>query len=231
MDSRRPPHHENGFTLLEVLAALVLASLILVSLNLAMTAIGKGVDRTRASLGRQALVAGVIDVFGRDVARIAKIRRPGSDRFTGYVFEGRADSLIYPLREESGLASPGLYLVRLSIRDEGGQTQLVRERAPLGLGARNEGIQQWLDPVVLLSGPYSIAFAYRAQRSGARDWSDNWVASQTMPEQIRLTIADAGSGGLVVPGFVQPLRVDAALDCVVNPTPPCGAVPAAEATQ
>ena len=42
---------ESGFTLIEVLAALVLSSLVLVSLNMAMGAVGKGVDHTRRSIG------------------------------------------------------------------------------------------------------------------------------------------------------------------------------------
>jgi hypothetical protein len=208
--------------LLEVLAALALASLILVSLNLAMRSIGMGVDRTRQSLSQQQAIAAAVELFGRDVARIAKIRRPGGEDFEGYVFDGQPNEMVYVLREERGITAPELYLVRLSLRDSNGVGELVRERAPLPFGGAGLGAPEWRDPVVLLSGPYDIGFAYRAQRSGIREWSSRWSVARQMPEQIRLTIADAGTGELRVPGFVQSLAIDAEADCVTETKPPCG---------
>lgn len=212
---------QSGFTLLEVLAGLVLASLILVSLNLAMAAVGKGVDRTRKSLGQQAGIATAIDIFGRDVARIAKIRRGEGEAFGGYLFAGHPDEVIYPVREDAGVPAPALYLVRLSLRDEKGQRVLVRERSPLLLGGKADA-PRWRDAVVLLSGPYDVAFAYRAQRSGRRDWSGSWQADDAMPEQIRLTIEDTATGRLRVPGFVQSLAIDSELECVTHSEQRCG---------
>lgn len=231
MKTPRPSRREAGFTLIEVLAGLVLASLILVSLNMAMSAVGKGTDHTRRSLGEQAELGAAVDVFGRDVARIAKIRRaakPGD--FAGYVFDGRSDAIVYPLREEAGLEDPGLYLVRLSVQRKNGQTSLLRERAPLP--ARDEGaLPQWRDPVELLTGPYDIAFAYRAQRSGVRDWNSSWQAAEAMPEQIRLTITNRATGRLRVPGFVQSLAVDSEVDCAGNREARCGTAVPEGATQ
>lgn len=230
MMRRKRASREDGFTLIEVLAALVLASLILVSLNMAMSAVGKGSDRTRRSLGEQSEIGAAVDVFGRDVARIAKIRAPAApEQFAGYVFDGKSDSIVYPLREEAALPQPGLYLVRLSVRHQDGATVLLRERAPLP--ARGDtSLPRWRDPVVLLSGPYDIAFAYRAQRSGARAWTDGWTATEAMPEQIRLTVTNTATRRLRVPGFVQSLAVDSEVDCAGNHEQRCG-TPEKEATQ
>lgn len=211
-----------GFTLIEVLAALVLASLVLVSLNMAMTAVGKGSDHTRRSLGEQSELGAAVDVFGRDVARISKIRRPAKPGdFAGYVFDGRPDAIIYPLREEEGLTAPGLYLVRLSVKRKDGISTLLRERAPLP-AAETTTLPKWRDPVVLLAGPYDIAFAYRAQRTGQREWTGSWQATETMPEQIRLTVTNRDTGRLRVPGFVQSLAIDSEVDCAGNLEARCG---------
>ena len=67
--------------------------------------------------------------------------------------------------------------------------------------------------MVLLEGPFDIAFAYRAQRSGARAWADGWSGAEAMPEQVRLTIADTGTDRLRIPVLVQSLQVDAEVDC------------------
>lgn len=214
---------QSGFTLLEMLAALVLASMILVSLNMAMTAVGKGVDRTRRSLGEQAEIMAAVDIFGRDVARIAKIRRGSSpERFDGYLFEGRSDEMIYPLREREGLAAPGLYLVRLSVEGDPGRRELIRERAPIPAGTTAMDLPSWTDRVVLLSGDFTLAFAYRAQRSGQRDWNAGWSSADTMPEQVRLTITDGASGQLRVPGFVQSLSADTEVECTGRGWKRCG---------
>lgn len=218
----RPSHREAGFTLIEVLAGLVLASLILVSLNMAMTAVGKGTDHTRRSLGEQSELGSAVDIFGRDVSRIAKIRRPVKPGdFAGYIFDGRSDAIVYPLREGEALTAPGLYLVRLSVQQKDGKTTLLRERAPLPKAGTAE-LPKWGDAVDLLSGPYDIAFAYRAQRSGQRDWNDSWQAAEAMPEQIRLTITNRATGRLRVPGFVQSLAIDSEVECAGNQEERCG---------
>lgn len=230
MKRRRTSQRESGFTLVEVLAGLVLASLILVSLNMAMSAVGKGADRTRQRLGEQAEIGAAVDIFGRDVARIAKIRRPAAPgEFTGYVFDGGREAMVYPLREQEALSEPGLFLVRLSVQHKDGQATLLRERAPLP-ARDDDSLPAWRDPVVLLQGPYDIAFAYRAQRSGQREWSNGWKASEAMPEQIRLTVTNTATDRLRVPGFVQSLAIDSEVECAGNRESRCGTAEK-EATQ
>jgi general secretion pathway protein J len=204
---------ESGFTLIEVLAALALASLILVSLNLAMNAITRGVSKTRDSLGTQSALAAAAGIFAQDVARIAKIRRGETDG-QGYLFEGSARQMTYPLSEREGLTTGGLYLVRLRVTSDKGSAKLVRERAPIPAGEEPDLSPTWGDAVVLLEGPFDIAFAYRAQRSGARAWVDGWSGAEAMPEQVRLTISGAGTDRLRIPVLVQSLQVNAEVECV-----------------
>jgi general secretion pathway protein J len=226
MSSAAPPRSigrasEAGFTLIEVLAALALASLILVSLNLAMNAVTRGVSKTRDSLGTQSALIAATGIFAQDVARIAKIRKGEKDA-EGYLFEGSGRQMIYPLSEREGLDRGGLYVVKLRVRQAQGNTQLIRERAPLSPGEAPDIPAKWADPVVLLEGPYDIAFAYRAQRSGARAWTDGWSGAEAMPEQVRLTITDRGTDRLRIPVLVQSLQVDTEVDCA-SPAAGCGA--------
>lgn len=223
MTAARPnssPNREAGFTLIEVLAALALASIVLVSLNLAMNAIERGVARTQASLGRQSALTAATDIFAQDVARIAKIRRGEKDA-QDYLFEGSARQMIYPLAEREGLTTGGLYLVRLRVRTAKGISQLIRERAPLPAGETPRTDVTWEDAVVLLDGPYDITFAYRAQRSGARGWADSWGGAEAMPEQVRLTIGEPGTDRVRIPVMVQSLRIDTEVDCA-SPAAGCG---------
>lgn len=212
---------EAGFTLIEVLAALALTSLILVSLNLAMGAVERGVTRTRDSLGGQSALTAATGIFAGDVARIAKIRRGGKAE-DGYLFAGSARQMIYPLAEREGLTTGGLFLVRLRVAPGRTGSQLIRERAPLAAGEPAGIDVKWGDAVVLLDAPYDMSFAYRAQRSGARGWADSWSGTEAMPQQVRLTIAEPGTGRLRIPVLVQSLEIDTEVDCAA-PADGCGA--------
>lgn len=217
-----------GFTLFEVLAALALASLIFVVLNLAMTTIERSVAASRTSLGNQDALETAARIFTRDVARIAVIRRPGTGA-PGFLFEGTARQMIYPLPETEGVSRGGLYWVRLRIVTRQGVTQLIRDRAPLPPGGDLRLPGTWDDEVVLLEGRFDIAFSYRAQRSGSRAWADGWTGAEAMPQQVKLTIAEPGTGQLRIPVLVQSLLIDAEAQCAAAAADCDGEMPKSEA--
>jgi prepilin-type N-terminal cleavage/methylation domain-containing protein len=214
---------QRGFTLVEVLAALAIASLILVSLNLASASVRQGVDRTRESLGNQAQLSAALGLFRRDVSGIVKLRLEDGS----YLFEGAATELTYPVSERRGASSGGLYLVRLRVLETEAGAQLVRDRAPL-LPGQKPAASSWSDEVVLLEGPFDVSFAFRAPRSGERNWEESWSATKAMPEQIRLTITDRATGRLRIPVAVQPLLIDAEIQCAAAED--CGLAPTGATT-
>lgn len=199
---------QRGFTLVEVLAALAIASLILVSLNLASASIRQGVDGTRESLGGQAHLSAALGIFRRDVSGIVKLRLEDGS----YVFEGSSRELIYAVSERRGLSSGGLYLVRLRVLEDEAGARLVRDRALLPPGQKPTA-SNWSDEVALIEGPFDVSFAFRAPRSGERNWQEIWSAPKAMPEQIRLMITDRATGRLRIPVAVQPLHIDAEIQC------------------
>jgi general secretion pathway protein J len=209
-----PIDGQNGFTLVEVLAALAITSLILVSLNLASSGVRQSVERTHRSLADQAALSAAVGIFQRDVQRIVKLRRASGA--SGFLFEGNARQVIYPVAGQRGASQGGLYLVRLAARDVQGGMQLVRERMPMLPGEIAGERQSWNDAVVLLEGPFELGFAYRAPQTGDRAWRDSWSAAAAMPEQIRLTIEDRATGRLRVPVIVQPLQVDGEPECAAD---------------
>lgn len=195
---------QRGFTLVEVLAALAIASLVMVSLNLAAGTVRRGVEAARETLGAQASLSTAIGIFRRDVSAIAKLLQKDDT----YLFDGSTRQMIYALNEERG----GLYRVRLRVVETGEGLQLIRDRAPILPGGMTT-VSAWTDEVVLLEGSFDVSFAYRAQRSGGRGWQESWSGARAMPEQIRLTIGDRATGRLRVPVIVQPLLVDAEVQC------------------
>jgi prepilin-type N-terminal cleavage/methylation domain-containing protein len=202
-----------GFTLVEVLAALSLTVLIFVFLNLAMTAVGRGIEKSQVSLGNGAALSSAAEIFSADVARIAKIRRKSNEKAQGYLFGGEPTQMVYPVAEGETSGRAGLYLVRLRVAEVQNRAQLVRERVLLVPGEPLASGDAWGDVVVLLSGDYDIDFAYRAQRSSERGWSKDWSGQKGMPEEISLTVTDRKTGRLAIPVLVQPLLVDGEVEC------------------
>ena len=97
---------EAGFTLVEVLAGLALASLIFLGLNLAMDAVRSGVDGVRGSLGRQAELSSAAAIFSEDAARIVPVPL-NAEAGTRYLFSGAEREMTYPVFETRGVTRGG----------------------------------------------------------------------------------------------------------------------------
>jgi prepilin-type N-terminal cleavage/methylation domain-containing protein len=198
-----------GFTLVEIIVGLLVSSLILLSLNFAMTEINRSSIQTQASIGRQTSFATALKVIGDDLSRIERVPDEPVEP-TRFEFLGRASEIRYVLAERPSNNRTGLYWVRLFVRDGASGGELVRERAPYVRGANSI---EWRDEVVLLSGRFAAQFAYRAVSSGFRGWSPQWQAANLLPEQIKLEVTDLDTGRLRVPVFVQTLKIDAETTC------------------
>jgi len=72
--AERPHRRRHGFTLVEVLCALTVLSLILVALNSAWTATLRGISRVRAEGQCQRKVTGLADLLSSDFAGIRRIK-------------------------------------------------------------------------------------------------------------------------------------------------------------
>jgi prepilin-type N-terminal cleavage/methylation domain-containing protein len=201
---------ENGFTLIEILVGLLISSLIMAGLGLAMKAINTGFTQETGFIGRHNALAAGLHVIGGDISRIERaIDNP--DTPASFLFAGAPGEMIYVLAERPGNNRAGLYWVRLLVRKIAGGSELVRMRAPFVAGTQ---ASDWRDEVVLLRGELSIAMSYRSPRGGLRDWVGSWQARNMLPEQIKIEIGDLKTGRLLVPVFVQTLKIGAEAYCV-----------------
>lgn len=203
---------ESGFTLLEVLVGLLISALILVAASMAMKTINLSYDRTTQSLGRQSVLESGLDIVAGDLSRLERAF-DNAAKPTRFLFSGRAGEMIYVLAERPGNNSGGIYWVRLQVRNSAAGNDLVRERAAMQLGDSDPGQAKWVDAVTLLSGDYTIAFAYRSTRAGLRDWADTWQAGNMLPDQVKVQVTDIATGRLRLPVMVQTLKLDAERNC------------------
>jgi prepilin-type N-terminal cleavage/methylation domain-containing protein len=220
----------DGFTLIEALAALAIASVIIMASaalvhNVALffdrgTRGVSDAERLMLAVGRLAGDFGSARFVGRRTedgsaaafaAEQASSERPASVVFVG---AGRADL--------GGRADDDL--ISLKIEEDGEIRRLVRRRAAWpGSRVRFEDVSLQ-DPVVLIEGRLDISFVFgRVMPDGALAWYANWVGERALPRYVRLVLRDRATGAdlLGEADFVVRAnapaacgRADAALGCL-----------------
>ena len=212
MDDKSRASAEAGFTLLEILVGLLISAMVLVAASLAMKTINMSYDRTTLALGRQSQLATGLGIFAEDVSRIERaFDNPAKP--LQFLFSGKAKELIYVLAERPGNNPGGIYWVRLVVRGDSKGEELVRERAPMVLGAADFTSVKWSDAVTLLRGGFIINLSYRSTRASLRNWASSWEAHNMLPDQIKIELTDIATGRLRVPVLVQTLKQEAEANC------------------
>ncbi len=211
---------EHGFTLLEILIGLTVSALILVGLNQSMLIINRGFDQAAASIGRQSSIASGLYIVSGDITRIQR-RVDSQDSPHAFMFSGSESEIIFLLEERPESREGGVFWIRLYARSTAEGQELIRGRKPFAGEKTIPPSDEWQDETALMRVDAGITFAYRATRSGNRNWQSGWSTPNQMPDQIRISITDKKTGRLRVPPFVQTLQQTVEAGCVVPTAPGC----------
>ena len=206
------PEHEAGFTLIEMLVALILMVGILAALT-TVTAQwlpnwNRGfshVQRTQLlGLGLERLVA---DLSAAEfVTANLRAKKP--------LFDGD-EFAVYFVRSAIGPnTQPGLEVVRISrISDDRG-VAIIRAHAPFVALPENttlRSLANFSDPVVLVRTPYQATFSY----AGAdRTWQNSWHDAEQLPAAIRVLVRDAATQRTLAVSTAILLHVNASAECI-----------------
>jgi len=230
MQTRRVHAGCDGFTLVEALAALAIASVIIMASAALVHNVALFFDRgTRGVSEAEGLMLAVgrlASDFGSarfgwrrtedGVAAAFAAEQAGSERPASVVFVGAG-------RAASGARADD-DLISLRIEEDGEVRRLVRRRATWpGPRARFEDVTLQ-DPVVLIEGRLDISFVFgRVTPDGALAWYASWVGERALPRYVRLILRDRVTGAdlLGEADFVVHAdapaacgRADAALACL-----------------
>jgi prepilin-type N-terminal cleavage/methylation domain-containing protein len=220
----------DGFTLVEVLAALAIASVIIIASAALVHNVALFFDRgTRGVSEAEGLMLAVGRLAGDfgsarfnwrrtedGVAATFTAEQAGSERPASVVFVGAG-------RAASGARADD-DLISLRIEEDGEVQRLVRRRATWpGPRARFEDVTLQ-DPIVLIEGRLDISFVFaRITPDGALAWYASWIGERALPRYVRLILRDRSTGAdlLGEADFVvhadAPVacgRADAALACL-----------------
>jgi general secretion pathway protein J len=188
------PATSRGFTLVEILVALMLLSLVMLGLSAALRGFAQTESRIDSRITRGE-TARALDGFLREILGwVSSIRLPGQDGAKPRVaLVGRQHELMWlgimPARHGVG----GLFFLRLGVEPREKGPALVLRYVPLR--GKAEGMPDWAaaEAIELADEVENVQFQYLGD---AKDgWLSEWSAREKLPTHVRLSVQ--GLGGVL----------------------------------
>jgi prepilin-type N-terminal cleavage/methylation domain-containing protein len=208
-----------GFTLVEVLAALAIASVIIIACAALIRNIAVYFDRgTRGATEAERLILAVGRLAGDFGSARFVPRRTANGTAIAFAAEqessGRPASVVFVGAGGVASSSSDDELVNLTIERDGDLQRLVRRRATWPGGrARFEDVTP-KDPVVLIEGKLDMSFEFgRPAPDGGAVWSSSWAGELVLPRYVRLILRDRETGTDLLGDATFVVRADAPPAC------------------
>lgn len=214
---------EAGFSVVEMLVALVLTGLVLSALGLVTGLWLPSWQRGFSQVSQAEVLALAMDRMADDLA--AALFVPAHDKSRKPLFEGTGGAVLFVRTALGPNALPGLEIVRLEATDDG----LVRSVAAYARRAEAAGLPPFEPPVAVLDGRYRVSFSY-AGRDGR--WLDGWRNAISLPRAIRVVLREVRTGRVLHLSSAVVVRAELPARCVTwGRGPPCVPISTVEPAQ
>lgn len=204
---RRPLADEAGFTLVEVLVATLLMTVILAALATVTAQWMPNWSRGMARVQRAERLALGLDRTVADLAVAEMVPINGDARVP--LFEGAELAVTFVRTAVGPNIRPGLEIVRLVEKADSQGLALVRERAPFVPMPRDAQIR-FTDQVVLVRSPFRVTFSYAGPD---QVWQPEWRGQMQLPEEIRIAVRDGATGQVLGMSSATVVHADAWAEC------------------
>jgi general secretion pathway protein J len=205
---RRRRAGEAGFTLIEVLMATLLMTVILGALATVTSQWLPNWNRGMARVQRAERLAMGLDRIVADLA-VAEMMPVNGDAKTP-LFEGSELAVTFLRTAVGPNARPGLEIIRLIEKADSQGLAMVRERAPFAPMPTDAQIR-FADQVVLIRSPLRVTFSYAGP---SHVWQPDWRGQTDLPDMIRVTVRDSATGQVLAVSRAATVHVNAPAECV-----------------
>jgi len=185
---------EGGFTLIEVVLAMVLLGTMMLLLYAGINFSLRSWNAGDAN-GRRVADARIADNFlRREVGELYPMRWQDPNVLR-YAFDGQQHELRFVSSRRAGVSAGGLSVVSIAA-EQGTQPRtfdLVMRRAQASGDVNDFTPLEHAEPSVLLAGIDSVDFAYFGAANDFSDpeWVDEWKYPGRMPQLVRMTVHSA----------------------------------------
>lgn len=197
-----------GFSLMEVLAALALLSLVLLGVYSGISTASRIVRSGDQAIERMDEIRSAQGFLRSELAQALAVPFDETDDGEPIVFFGTSRTLRYVAPMPGYLSKLGPQLQTVALVDDGRQS--LRLEVTLALLPPDGGAPQPIgEPQVLLRGIRKGSISYRGMDDQNRpgDWQDSWDDGRRTPSLVRIELEVGGN--VVFPTLVAPIRIDA----------------------
>ncbi len=207
MSARRRTSGEAGFTLLEVLLATLLMTVILGALATVTAQWLPNWNRGIARVQRAERLAIGLERMLADLSVAEMVTMNGDNKHP--LFAGSELSVTFVRSAVGPNTRPGLEIIRLIEKADERGLALVRERAPFNPMPSDAQIR-FVDQVVLVRAPFRVSFAYA---DADHSWQPTWRDRMQLPAAIRVSVRDARTGQVLAVSSAAIVHVNAPAEC------------------
>ncbi|WP_375414332.1 type II secretion system protein J [uncultured Bradyrhizobium sp.] len=204
---------EAGFTLIEVLMATLLMTMILGALATVTAQWLPNWNRGMARVQRAERLAIGLERIATDLS-VAEMMPVNSETRTP-LFEGAELSVTFVRTAVGPNTRPGLEIIRLIEKADNQGLALVRERAPF-TPMPAEAHVMFADQVVLIRSPFRVSFSYAGPD---QVWQKEWRGQRQLPDMIRIAVRDAATGQVLAASSAAIVHVNAPAECARSKSP------------
>jgi general secretion pathway protein J len=198
---------EAGFTLVEMLIAVMMMVFILTALATVTAQWLPNWNHGMARMERDERFAFALNRMVGDLA-VAEFVPANITVKTPY-FDGSELSVSFVRTAIGPSSAPGLEIVRFQEVADSSGPALVRSRSAFVPMDANAQIR-FADPVVLIRSPYRVMFAY----AGADDtWQPTWRNATELPKRVRITVRDGVTQQRLAVSTAALVHIDTPAEC------------------
>ncbi len=176
---------QQGFTIIEVVIALTILSLLMLAMITAMRTLGDTQTRLQKVIDRTDEMRMVSQFLRRSIGQAMPVLRREAGKQYGTYFQGTENEIIWASPISAGPAIGGLNVARLSVSEDELLLQLQAFKSP-----QDEPDWGEVEKYTLVSGLDNITIGYRLDIG--EEWQEEWERGQSNPRTVRLVIEKAG---------------------------------------
>ncbi|UJS25901.1 prepilin-type N-terminal cleavage/methylation domain-containing protein [Thiothrix winogradskyi] len=183
---------QRGFTLLEMLIAFSLVSLLFLALFASFNTIGRSWDAADTRMNKTEDMRLISDFLRRQLGQAMVVRIAGEKEAKVYAFEGTATSLRYAAPLQPLQHQGGVFLIELNIVAGKDAKKLEMLFAPYRPELTWEDAFAEAEPVLIFEGLQAAEFEYFGAEAEGKDpdWTSDWEDKPRYPDMLKLTLAD-----------------------------------------
>ena len=230
--TRTDTEGRHGFSLIEVLAALAIAAVIIAATTTLVHNVALHFDRGTRDVNEGERLILAVERLAADIGSARFVMRTSEGRaaqggaalaFIGEPAAGERPAQVVFVGGGSVASNQGgEEVVELTAERNGDLMRLVRRRASW-FGPRTRFEELTLsDPVILLEGNVLIAFEFgRLSQNNGVTWSDTWTGQTSLPRFVRLILRDRDTGADLLPSAQFVIRADSSSGCAQGNSTAC----------